>query len=170
MYTDNTVNRFKCNFYSGCKVCFRFFTLTSSTFGDFHCTIKHKLKMWCPEALMLRTHYNPHQEQNLMWTPFLLPLGYAVWLSQWSWQTSLRLNEKQDNSAFLWQQEKMQENTINSLLLPSMAQFSRACSSTFSVIGMEKRIQQMDIQICYSTEATHLSITCQIWHQLVSVL
>lgn len=30
------------------------------------------------------------QEQSWMWSPWL-PLGYAVWLSQWSWQWSLRL-------------------------------------------------------------------------------
>lgn len=120
---------------------FPFFSLTSM-FKDFYYTIEHKLKMWCPKSLMLRPHHNPHQEQNWMWTPFSFPLGYAVWLSQWIWQRSWRLSEKQDNSAFVWQQEKMQENTINSLLLLQWPNSARPAYQRFQWLAWKREYRK----------------------------
>lgn len=44
--------------------------------------------MWC---LCLEPITTPSLKNKAGCEPPLLPLGYAVWLSQWSWQWSLRL-------------------------------------------------------------------------------
>lgn len=102
----------------------------------------------------------------------LLPLGYAVWLSQTvKLAVILRLkgNPLRRTIVLFFGSRKRCKGT--QLMPYSRFQWLSSAGplhQDFQWLAW-KGIQKMDLQNCSSTGTTHLSITCQICYQLVSV-